>query len=208
VTGKRGSLVLCLVRSGETAWEAEGRVHGVTDLPMTDPGRAAVAADIAAFPPASLSTIHHAPDEACAETARMLAARTHGKTKAVKALIDPDMGLLEGLLAATFAERYPSRQRQFEEDVLTLEPPEGEPVAAARARILRGVLKIVRRARSEEIALVLGDYGVGFVRTWLSSRPASSLRELQQARPRIERYLVARPILDDLEAAIDQVPTA
>jgi probable phosphoglycerate mutase len=202
MASKRGSVVLCLVRSGETAWEAEGRVHGATDLPMSEAGRASVAADVARVSVASMSSIHHAPDEASTETARMLAARTRARLKSVKELLDPDMGLLEGLAAATFEERYPSRQRQFEDDVLTLEPPEGEPIVKARARILGAVHKAIARSRSGELGIVLGDYGVGFVRTWLASLPASQLRALHKSRPRVERYLIALALLGDLEAGI------
>jgi probable phosphoglycerate mutase len=202
MASKRGSVVLCLVRSGETAWEAEGRVHGMTDLPMSEAGRSAVAASLDRALIGSMSAVHHAPDEASTETARMLSSRTRARLRSVKELIDPDMGLLEGLAAADFEERYPSRQRQFEADVLTLEPPEGEPIVKARARILGAVHKVMRRSRSGEVGIVLGDYGVGFVRTWLANLPASQLRDLQTARPHVERYLIPLALLDDLESAI------
>lgn len=206
MASQRGSVVLCLVRSGETAWEAEGRVHGVTDLPMSEAGRAAVAASLDRAFIGSMSTIYHAPDEASTETARMLTIRSRARLKSVKDLLDPDMGLLEGLAAADFQERYPSRQRQFEDDVLTLEPPEGEPIVTARARILGAVHKVLRRSRSGEVGMVLGDYGVGFVRTWLANLPASRLRDLQSTRPHVERYLIPLGLLDDLASAIETQP--
>jgi probable phosphoglycerate mutase len=31
---------LCVVRHGETAWNAEGRVQGQLDIPLSDAGRA------------------------------------------------------------------------------------------------------------------------------------------------------------------------
>ena len=59
--------MLALVRCGETAWGAEGRLHSTTDLPLTSRGRdltGAAARRLLASPP---SALHHPADEAAAD---------------------------------------------------------------------------------------------------------------------------------------------
>ena len=198
---KRTSIVLCLIRGGETAWDGDGRVHGSTDLPLSDAGLDAVTADAARLKGVRFSTVHHPPDEAGGQTAELFARAAGAKAKPVDELADPDLGLLEGLLRQDFAERYPKRYRQWQDDPLTLSPPEGEEIAEARARIFAALARVLRRSRSEEVAVVLHSLGLGLLRSWLADRPAGDLWAMLRGRDRVERYALTGEMIEWLEDA-------
>jgi probable phosphoglycerate mutase len=195
---RRESMMLCLIQCGQSTWDQENRVHGSTDLPLSETGRADIMAAAARMEPAR-GPVHHGPDEAAAETARIIAAAMRCRTRAVEELADPNLGLLEGLTERDFAERFPRRHRQWQEDPLNLSPPEGEDLADARARIFAAVARILRRGRGEEVFLVLHTLGAGFLRCWLADRPSRELWELVRDRPAVERYALTAPMIQWLE---------
>ncbi len=196
---KRNSIVLCLIQCGDTAWDTDGRVHGSTDLPLSDDGLDGVTADAARLTGVRFSTVYHPPDEAAAQTGELFARAAGAKAKGVDELADPDLGLLEGLLRQDFADRYAKRYRQWQDDPLSLSPPEGEEISDGRARIFAAVARVLRRSRSEEVAVVLHSLGLGLLRCWLADRPAGHLWPMQRGRGRVERYALAAEMIGWLE---------
>ncbi len=185
------SWFLTVIRSGETTWEAENRLRGATDLPLSEPGRVQARAMAALMRP-GIEVIAHPSDEAATETAAILAAAIGARARAVEDMADPHLGLLEGLTFDAFSERYPSRQRQWAEDVLSVSPPEGEEIQAARGRIFRAIAGFLRRSKTEETAIVLHPIALGLLRCYFAQRPASNLWRVLAQGPQIERYLLSR----------------
>jgi probable phosphoglycerate mutase len=190
--------MLSLVRCGDSPWERDGRLHGRTDLPLSEAGRAAVTAGLAHLAAVSIATIYHPADEAAVDTAQIVARAVGAKTKEVADLADPDLGLLEGLLEQQLAERFPRRYKQWQEDPLALVPPEGEAVADARARVFGTIARILRKSRAAEVGVVLHPIAFGLLRCWCADRPATDLRERLRDPARIERYALATGLLDSL----------
>ena len=201
---KRKSIMLCLIQCGQTIWEADQRVHGSTDLPLSEAGRTAVKNDLAQLSGAHPATIHHPPDEAATETARLCAAHVRAKTSAIDELADAHLGLLEGLTTQEFEERFTSRFKQWEDDPVTVSPPEGEDVILAADRLFRAVARILKRSRSEEVGLVVHDIGLGLLRCWLAARPLNDLRKMLVNHPRVERYAISRDLIEAMEQAAAQ----
>ncbi len=199
MAAKRKSILLTLVRCGETTWDAEGRLHGRSDLPLSIDGRAAVTTDVAGLGSRPITTVHHAPDDASVETAQLVAAVVGAKTKASDGLAEADLGVFEGITRQEFAERFAKRFKQWQDDPLSLSPPEGEDLADARARIFSTISRLIRRARSDELAVVLHTLGVGLLRCWLADRPPSELWTMVKDRPRVERYLLSMDMADALD---------
>ncbi|UCD76736.1 MAG: histidine phosphatase family protein [Phycisphaerales bacterium] len=193
------NIQLCLIRCGQTTWSAEQRLHGAVDLPLSPEGREAVANAAEGVRTSRIATVYHPDTEAAAETARAFARTVGAKNHAVAELIDPDLGLLEGLEKQVFAERFQKRFRQWELDLLRLAPPEGEPVLEARARVFAAIARIIRRSRSEEVAVVLGSLTLGLLRCRLADRPASDVWELLRNRPDVERYCLTAEQVKELE---------
>jgi broad specificity phosphatase PhoE len=202
VAGK-DAIMLCLVECGETAWQTENRMHGRTDLPLSEAGRLSVTEDIDRMRTGHVAAVHHPPDEAATSTAHFIARHLHARSKAVEELAEPDLGLLEGLTQDQFEDRFPTRHRQWEDDPASFHPPEGELLNDAAQRIFEAVHRILKRSRSEETVIVLHRLALGMLRCWLANRPMTDLRTMLDGRPRVERYMLTAEMLDELGAAAE-----
>lgn len=197
----KDAIVLCVVECGETAWEAEHRMHGLTDLPLSEAGRLSMTEDIARLRCGHAAMVHHPPDEAATNTAHLVARHLKARSKAVDELVEPNLGLLEGVTAEQFEERFPTRHRQWEDDPASFHPPEGENFSEASVRIFAAVHRILKRSRSEETVIVLHKLALGMLRCWLADRPMTDLRSMLESRPRVERYVLTAEMVKELGAA-------
>ncbi|MDY7108990.1 MAG: histidine phosphatase family protein [Planctomycetota bacterium] len=205
---KRSYITLTLIRCGQTRWEGEGRMLGSADLPLGPVGHTSVNHDATRWSGAALGTVHHPPDEAARETARAFARAAKAKSKVLEELADPNLGLLEGLKEREFADRHAKRYRQWEDDPLALIPPEGEPIAEARARLFLAVSRLLKRTRVGEVTLVLHPIGLGLLRCWLVDRPTARLRDAITEAPPVERYTIAPVLIDRLREAAAAEPVS
>ena len=199
---KNRPMTLWIVRSGETAWDTTERLYGGEDLPLTDAGRLATIEAVeraATLERRCPRTVFHAPDEAAADTAGILSKRISAKLREVPDLAEPDLGVLAGLSLDELRERFERRARQWENDPSELVPPEGEPFTAARQRISRTILRILRRSRSDSIAVVLHEFAAGFLRATLAGNPTGNPRRWMGGRPRIEPWLLPMDALERIQ---------
>jgi broad specificity phosphatase PhoE len=194
-------MVLTLIRCGENTWDAEGRLHGRSDLPLSIAGRTSVTSDVTELAGRHPATVYHPPDDAALETAQIVAGAVGARVKSASDLNDANLGVLEGMTKQVFAERFPKRYKQWQDDPLSLSPPDGEDLSDARARLFTATSRLLRRARSEEVAMVLHPLSLGFLRCWLADRPPTDVWTLVRDRPRIERYLVATKMVNWLVEA-------
>ncbi|MCH8005047.1 MAG: histidine phosphatase family protein [Planctomycetes bacterium] len=198
---KQKTIVLSLIKCGETTWEVDGRLQGRSDLPLSPQGRSSVEQDVATLAGLRMGTIYHPANEAASETAELVARLVGAKTKPLAELAEADLGLLDGLTEQAFAERFPKRYKQWQEDPLSVSLPEGEVVGEARARLFLALGRLLKRSRNNEVGVVLQSLGLGFLRCWLAARPPTELWTLLKCRPRIERYLMAMETISQLAEA-------
>lgn len=189
----RTSRVLWVIRSGETAWDTGGRLYGGEDLPLTDAGRLATLEAIERTPALVLrgpSVVHFAPDDASKSTAKLICAASGSKPRIAHDLAEPELGVLAGLSRDELRDRFERRSRQWDDDPSDLVPPEGEPFAEARRRILGGVVRILKRSRADTIGIVTHGFASGFLRAGLAGDPAGNPRRWMDGRPRIEAWVL------------------
>jgi broad specificity phosphatase PhoE len=191
--------VMCLIQCGETAWDHDERLHGQTDLPLTNSGRATLVTIAKRTPAGAVGTVFHPPDEAATDTADIYASAWKAKRRVIEELADPDLGLLEGLTRQALGERYPKRARAWAEDPLSLTPPEGEPVIEARMRIFNAMARAIRRPKAIESAFVLHGIALGLLRCFMANQPSGRLWTLNTERPPVERYLVTEALIERLQ---------
>ena len=202
----RDSRFLWIIRSGETAWDLAGRLYGGEDLPLSDEGRIATIEAIKCTPALANQppkTIYVAPDEASQKTAALLAVNHPIKIKLSSELLEPELGVLAGLSQQELADRFERRARQWDEDPSDLVPPEGEPFAEARHRIVGGLLKILKRARGDTVGVVVHGFAAGFLRASLSDEPTGNPRRWMDGRPRIEGWILPNDALERLAACLN-----
>ena len=160
-----------LIRSGATDWDEQEYLPGVADLPLCDRDREELRFDPAVVGGVPVSSVISAGDEASTETAEIVAKALGVRSKKCVGLGDVDLGLWQGLRMHELRERTPKVYRQWQEDPLSLIPPEGETLRAARDRLvdqlMRSIEKAARGGKDQSVAVVLRPIALALVRSKL-----------------------------------------
>lgn len=149
-----GETLLCLVRHGETEWNATGRLQGRTDVPLSERGREQArlvaqellrrAIECRVF----WAAVYSSPLARALETARRIAEAVGLDAQVREALVERNFGVMEGLSWEELAARFPHwRSRPWE--VPGLEGP-GE----LRARAVAAIEGIAREHAGERVVVV------------------------------------------------------
>ncbi len=182
--------VLWLFRCCDTAWEEVGRLRGAADLPASEASVAATRALVARMGEGP-AVLYHPPDEAAAETAQVVAARFACAVRQAPGLLNPSLGLLEGLAMGEFERRFESRHAEWIASPLTVEPPEGEPLAQARARILDTVGDLLEAHEGERIGVVLQPIALAMVRDAFARGDGTRMWERLDGRASVTAHAFA-----------------
>jgi probable phosphoglycerate mutase len=144
-------LTILLVRAGHTEFDAQGRIFGTLDVPLSDQGRqqAEDAAERLVSYADPIDAIYAGPGRSAQETAAILSGRLAQKPKAVEDLRNINQGLWQGMLYNDVKSKQPKVFRQWQEAPETVCPPEGESVAEARERLAAAVAKLAKRHKHQ-----------------------------------------------------------
>jgi len=104
---------LVVVRHGETVWNAERRMQGQQNSPLSERGRAQARALGARFLTEPFDHLYSSDLERAYQTAEAIAARTGHEIKVDTRLRERAFGIFEGLTAAEMAERHPDHYAKF-----------------------------------------------------------------------------------------------
>lgn len=195
---KGANIQLLLVRSGQTDWDAAGRLQGETDLPLSDQGRVDLQSALLRLGGRSLGVVLCGTDEASLETARLVADRTGARLRQIKALSEVDLGLWEGLLESELTERYRKSYAQWRDDPTAVTAPEGEPVREAEQRIYTALARAMEKADRRTLAVVLRPLAFAMVRRWLEERSREDLFPMMARSGGIQEYVIPRTRLETL----------
>jgi len=137
---------LILVRHGETAWNRERRIQGVTDIPLNDAGREQArdaAAALAAILPADAPLVIVSSDLSRARETASVIGSVLGTpaTRVYPELRERAYGEAEGALVDEFRDRWGEWH--------VAQVPGAEPWADVRSRGVRGLRRIARDVRAE-----------------------------------------------------------
>jgi broad specificity phosphatase PhoE len=161
---------LILIPAAQTEWHAQGRLAGRADLPLNEVGHGQAMADaqvVAEFHPV---VFHNGPEQATRQTASVIAHELHLRSRSEKDLRELDLGHWEGLTNEDFQDRFGRVYRQWRQEPMSVEPPEGEAVSDAAVRLTDRIRKILKRHADEAVALVLGQFAVAIVCCELKER--------------------------------------
>lgn len=148
--------MICLIRHGETVFNAEGRYQGHVDSPLTARGRVQAAACAATLAEAWAGRvppqIWASPLGRAVATARIVQAALPGAAlRTDPRLREISMGRWDGLTRAEIAAGWPGARKRHPPREWMLHAPGGERLAAVQAR-LAAVLEDARAA--EDVILV------------------------------------------------------
>jgi probable phosphoglycerate mutase len=104
---------LCLVRHGETAWNAEGRVQGQLDIPLSEIGRRQARAVASVLAGEKFAAIYSSDLVRVRQTAQPIADLLKVEVLLDKNLRERHYGAFQGLTYADAKERMPQDYARF-----------------------------------------------------------------------------------------------
>ena len=145
---------LLLIRHGETAWNAEHRIQGQLDIPLSPLGvlQSARLAECLANEP--IDAVYSSGQSRAWLTAAPLAVRLGLEVIAEPRLRERSFGIFEGLTLDEVAERYPPEFKKWRERDPAWRPEGGESGQQLIDRVLSAVSDIGIKHPSQTVVLV------------------------------------------------------
>ena len=145
--------LLCIVRHAETAWNAEGRVQGQTDVPLNAVGQAQASALAATLAGERFGWIYSSDLLRVRQTADPVARKLGLPVQLDPALRERHYGLFETLTYAEVRERYPEDYARFR-----MKDPEydfrgGEGLRAFFERSMACLMGIAARHAGDDVLI-------------------------------------------------------
>ncbi|MFJ9146670.1 histidine phosphatase family protein [Streptomyces sp. NPDC102270] len=172
------STTLLLARHGQTIWHAENRYAGVSDIGLTDKGRAqseALGRWAAVHRPDAIWTSPLSRAIATADPAcRALGVTPHREP----GLRECDFGVLEGRTLAEFAAEVPDAAEAYRADPVAYPFPGAEDPTAAAARGTQALRRIAAAHPGERVLVVAHNTLLRLVLCTLLSIPLGQYRRV------------------------------
>lgn len=144
-----------LIHAGPTPWDEEDRMAGAQTLPLVEDALAKIAELAKSIAPAPTAIYFCKSNEASSEVAKLLGGIFKLRPRDNEQLHGFELGLWEGLTRGELRRRFPSVFPQWEEDPLSVNPPDGETLPEAIERIHEAIVKVLKRNRGGSIVLVM-----------------------------------------------------
>jgi probable phosphoglycerate mutase len=167
-----------LVRHGETAWHAENRYAGRTDVPLTELGHKQAATLGAWAAGQRLDAVLCSPLSRARLTAAPAATALGLTPRVDERLYEVDFGRGDGLTRAEMAEEFPGELAAFLTDPVAHHLPGGEDPASAAARAIACLEEVVRELPDGRVLVVAHSTLVRLVLCALLGIPLARYREV------------------------------
>jgi probable phosphoglycerate mutase len=150
---------LCMVRHGETAWNAEGRVQGQLDIPLSAAGLAQAQCVAAALPAGRFSALYSSDLARVRQTAQPAAHKLGLEVRLEACLRERHYGVFQGLTYSQAKESLPADYARFKAKDPQYAFGSGESLSDFFSRAMRCIGAIAARHPGEEV-LVFTHGGV------------------------------------------------
>lgn len=210
---------ICLVRHGETPWNAERRLQGHLDVPLNEVGFGQAEATARSLQGGRFAAIYASDLTRALQTAAPAARDLGLETQPSAALRERHYGLFQGLTYDEAAERHPDAYARFRAREATFAFPDGgESLADFAARIGAALKALAHRHLGEQILVVTHGGVLDIAHRLASKLPLEAPRDfpiLNAALNWLEYdgdgpawHLVAWGVQDHLASARDELPNA
>lgn len=205
---------MCMVRHGETAWNAEGRVQGQLDIPLNATGIAQARAVAAALAGESFSAIYASDLTRVRQTADPAAERLGIEVRLEPALRERHYGIFERLTYVEVRERYPAEYARFRGKDPDFDFVTGEGLKAFAARALACVGALLERHAGENVLVFTHGGVLEMVYRHATGLGLSSPRDFEIPNAALNRIeasggawrVLAWADIAHLEGALDDLP--
>jgi len=169
-----------LVRHGETVWNAEGRLGGSSDIPLSDRGHQQAKALAERLRDVPIAAIYSSPLLRARQTAEAIAKPHRLSVRFVPELSEIDYGEWEGMAVAELAQRFPEMERCRTDDPMRFVAPNGESFADFVGRVTAAMERLARQHSNERIVCVAHQGVNRVVLCWVLGADFSLWRRLRQ----------------------------
>ena len=145
---------LLLIRHGETAWNAEHRIQGQLNIPLSPRGLVQAARLAECLANESIDAVYSSAQSRAWLTAAPLAARLGLEVIAEPRLRERSFGIFEGLTLDEIAARYPEEFKKWRERDPAWRPEGGESGQQLIDRVMAAVTELGARHAGQTVALV------------------------------------------------------
>lgn len=144
-----------LIQAGPTPWDIEGRLGGRHSLPLQPEARAWIQSTVDQLTGPPVVVYRAKRNEACDETAKIVATQFNLRPRDHTDLDEIDFGLWQGLTRNELRTRFPKAFAQWEKNPATVNAPDGETLANVIERLTHALRSIVVRNRGTTIAIAM-----------------------------------------------------
>lgn len=168
---------LCLIRHGETDWNASKRMQGQLDLPLNARGHAQAQAVAAALCGHRFDCVYSSDLLRARQTAGPAAALFDLPVHASPALRERHYGALQGKTCAEFETQYPNDAPHFHRDPDHVIPGGSESLRGFATRITEALTEIALRHRGESVLVVTHGGVLDIAYRLADNRPIEAQRD-------------------------------
>ncbi len=206
---------ICLVRHGETAWNAERRLQGHIDIPLNDIGLAQARATAASLTNQSFEAAYASDLLRARQTADAIAARCTLQPAIDARLRERHYGVFQALTYDEARARFPEDYQHFESrDPEFVFPGGGESLRQFAARIHEALHDITTRHQGGTVLVVTHGGVLDVAHRLATGKPLETPRDFtipNAALNWIERdgvdwRLIAWAEQRHLKSALDELP--
>ena len=151
---------LILVRHGQTAFNRDRRVQGLSDICLTDAGERQARAVARRLQAEGLDAIYCSPLERALATARLIAETHDLPINVEEGLQEMDIGEMEGLTGAEMRSQYPELLRRWGTDPASVRMPGGETLGELQQRAWTAVEGMLGRHRDQTVVAVSHNFAI------------------------------------------------
>jgi probable phosphoglycerate mutase len=205
---------LCLVRHGETAWNAEHRVQGQLDVALNATGLAQARAVADALAREEFAAIYSSDLSRAMQTAQPVAMRLKLKINPEQELRERHYGIFESLTYAEVKTRYPEDYARFEARDPEFRFRTGESLRDFSARSISVVSRIASRHPGQDVLVVTHGGVLDKLYRFVTGLPLSAPRDFGIPNCGINRVatgpggwrLLSWADVSHLQGALDDLP--
>jgi probable phosphoglycerate mutase len=185
------STTLCLVRHGETAWNAEGRVQGQLDIPLNATGLAQARAVASVLKNESFASIYSSDLIRTQQTAQPVADLQKKKIILDKNLRERDYGAFQGMTYTEASVRIPEGYARFKAKDPAYDFGSGESLSRFNERALACIRDLAEKHSGESLLVVTHGGVLEMVYRHATGRGLSTPRDFEIPNAAINRVEIS-----------------
>jgi len=153
----RDDLQIVLVKPGATEFDAQGRIVGTLDVPLSESGIQQAQSVAEELSDLEITAVYSGPCLAAQQTAVEITAHSRVRPRVEAKLRNIDMGLWQGREMDELKANQPRFVRKWQDNPEQVCPPEGETLMDARPRVDAFLKRISRKHKSGVVVVVVAD---------------------------------------------------